>query len=225
MWTSRYRPVERETTSVTAPWAACGDCPQVAAEIPQISSTVPHISNGSGVRSGACPSVKGTCMRGVTQRSCAYGGLAAAVGVDRAGLVPLLAMGSAQALPDKADLSITKLVKPVHTITPVGRSSPASRDTRAKGHYDFTPAGLHVWTEASACNDPKPGGGTWCANKAAEYFAHSGPMPELLPRLSGPARSRRPRHPDRFRRRRDRRQRERLQHPGRRARLRQATGG
>jgi hypothetical protein len=44
-------------------------------------------------------------------------------------------------------------------------------ESRAKGHNVFRElGGVRVTTEASACNDPDPAGGTYCANKAAGYF-------------------------------------------------------
>ncbi len=44
--------------------------------------------------------------------------------------------------------------------------------SRAKGHTTFLPGGgVSLVTDASDGSDPKPGGGTWSANKAAGYFA------------------------------------------------------
>jgi hypothetical protein len=43
-------------------------------------------------------------------------------------------------------------------------------ETRANGHNDFSPAGVHVYTDGSTDTGPKPGGGTWNTDKAAGYF-------------------------------------------------------
>ncbi|WP_205472004.1 Ig-like domain-containing protein [Nocardioides sp. SYSU D00038] len=52
-------------------------------------------------------------------------------------------------------------------------------ETRAKGSNEFRAlGGVRVTTQASDCQDPKPGGGTWCANKAAGYFAVDVPLAE-----------------------------------------------
>ena len=57
-------------------------------------------------------------------------------------------------------------------------------ETRAKGHNVFREiGGVRVTTDASDCTDPKPGGGTWCANKAARYF----PTPLALNAAGEPA--------------------------------------
>jgi Big-like domain-containing protein len=52
-------------------------------------------------------------------------------------------------------------------------------ETRAKGHNDFTANGVHITTDASACDDPNPAGGTYCANKAAGYFDVNLPLADV----------------------------------------------
>jgi hypothetical protein len=49
-------------------------------------------------------------------------------------------------------------------------------ESRAKGHHEFGPDGVRVYTDPSDGTDPNGSGGTWFANKAAGYFEAAAPL-------------------------------------------------
>ena len=107
---------------------------------------------------GHVASVKGTSMRSM-RSTLRIGGLAAVVSATTL-VLPLLAIGAAQAAAP-ADLSITKTVA---TTAPPVTFVPELTDVRNGATTTFGPAGLTIRT-------------TGTADKAAQYWAQSGPIP------------------------------------------------
>ena len=107
---------------------------------------------------GHVASMKGTSMRSMHSRL-RIGGLAAVVGTATL-VLPLLAIDAAQAAPT-ADLSITKTVA---SAEPPVTFVPDLTDVRNGASTTFGPAGLTVRT-------------TGTTDKAAQYWAQSGPIP------------------------------------------------